>query len=290
MEKSAKVYDYQARAREFKVNDWVVPFGANPLEIGRITQIWPGIAQADVEFSLSSIRFPIEDLRKVNKDKSKIVPPETCSIPGGKSLTNVSAGPEAKETVNQGLSTYHPTMSKKAMSEMASRVALYWHKSDRNYRATKTENATGKFCCPKKGCTSALRKAVYKRREGKSDHLYVCPQCLFMVKDLNIHRDTEQAPPEMPPSQLLPQMPMQLPEHDQIFIHEIMAGAEELTEKKATDIESWTFTGIDLSASGDVSVETPVEVSFTPTAKDGDLHLVLAGSDTRWVTVGEEVI
>ena len=224
MGKTAKVYDYQARAREFKVNDWVVPFGANPMEVGRITQVWPGIAQADVEFSHSNVRYPIEDLKKINKRESEIIPPDTVSIPGGLSLTSVSAGPESKKTPNLKKTTYLPTVSKKAMGEMAQRVALYWHKSDRNYRSTKAESATGKFCCPKKGCTSPLRKAVYKRREGKSDHLYVCPKCLFMVKDLNIHRETEMAPP---PDPVLPPMPVSLPEQDQIFIHEIMAGADD---------------------------------------------------------------
>ena len=173
---------------------------------------------------------------KVNKIYSEIIPPETVSIPGGRSLTPVSAGPEAKETINQGYSTYHPTLTeslarKASVKEMSEKVAgaflekkgLYWHKADRNYRSTKTEQATGKYCCPKKGCTAALKKAVYKRLGGKSDHLFVCPNCLFMVKDVNIHRDQQPEPPQIAPPQVVPDSRLMDPSEHPLYIQELMA-------------------------------------------------------------------
>jgi predicted RNA-binding Zn-ribbon protein involved in translation (DUF1610 family) len=61
-----------------------------------------------------------------------------------------------------------------------SKQALYWAARDRQYRATSDEVASGRYGCPK--CKKAqLRKAIYRRVKGQSEHLYGCPSCLFLI-------------------------------------------------------------------------------------------------------------
>ena len=65
------------------------------------------------------------------------------------------------------------------------KVALYWAARNRQYRATKTEIALGKFRCPKCGY-EYLRPTVYKRLEGRSEKLLGCTSCLFLIKRSDI--------------------------------------------------------------------------------------------------------
>lgn len=175
--------DYQQRASEFAVDDIVVPFGWDDSMAGRVTAVWPAIGMVDVEFATGNKRYPVEELTRINKDNTIMSPPLTDSTPGG-AVVQVPGGP-------------HPPVPEGAKKEAnASRVAeafvkksLYWSGPDRKYRAPAAEVATGKFKCPKcraRGIDSDLRPAAYKRREGQSEKLLGCGNCLFLIKRIDI--------------------------------------------------------------------------------------------------------
>lgn len=61
------------------------------------------------------------------------------------------------------------------------RNAVYWADRDRKYRATKTEQDSQTYVCPR--CPGeVLGPTVYKRESGKSVRLLGCHSCLFLVK------------------------------------------------------------------------------------------------------------
>lgn len=63
--------------------------------------------------------------------------------------------------------------------------AIYWFSPDRKYRLTKEEAASGRICCPR--CDeNYLTRASYKRELGKSVRLWVCRDCLFIIRDCDI--------------------------------------------------------------------------------------------------------
>lgn len=156
--KSGSAYtNYQELAAEFAVGDTVVPFGHDNSAEGTIVALYPAIGMADVQTSQGSKRFPVEELRKIKPNAVSSEPLKTESVPGG-----AGSVPSSKK------------------------VALYWKNRDRQYHATKSECDSGAFGCPK--CKeTALRKAIYKRREGASERLFACPKCMFLIKDLDIH-------------------------------------------------------------------------------------------------------
>jgi hypothetical protein len=155
--------DYQARSAEFSVGDVVFPYEASSDKSGTIVSVYPAIGMVDVQFPSGSKRYPVEDLQRADHK-----PSDYDSVPGGAGSVSVSGGPSSKK------------------------VALYWAERDRGYHATKVECPSGPYACPK--CKEAdLKKAIYKRRGGASEHLLACPGCLFLIKSLDIHHHGEGA-------------------------------------------------------------------------------------------------
>ena len=85
-------------------------------------------------------------------------------------------------------------MEKKASTQRVAEAwvkkALYWGSSDRKYKCSDAERSSGEYLCPR--CRQAvLRKAVYKRRDGQSEKLLGCPNCLFLIKRTDIIGDPD---------------------------------------------------------------------------------------------------
>ena len=165
MGKTAYV-DYQQRAAEFHVGDQVKPFQARPTGYaGTVQAVWPAIGMIDVEWPHGSERVPVEDVQRM---KSDMLPPAVGhdNIPGGAGTVSVPGGPK--------------TASVHRVAAAFVKKALYWATADRRYRASKSELEAGSFHCPK--CKEAmLKKCVYQRRDGQSERLLGCPDCLFLI-------------------------------------------------------------------------------------------------------------
>lgn len=71
-------------------------------------------------------------------------------------------------------------LAKLRIDQHVRKSAAYWVAQNRQYRLTQSEHKAGKPSCPKCGCT--MRRTSYKRQEGSSQHLYACPQDLFLIK------------------------------------------------------------------------------------------------------------
>jgi hypothetical protein len=171
-DKRGTIYvDFQSRAKEFAVGDKVFPRGAWPHYAGRLVALYPAIGMADVEFANGPKRFPVEDLEKAEEGSGDTHAPriENNAIPGG------------RETV----------INKSARRVAAAylKKALYWAARDRQYRSTKSERSDGNYYCPKHP-DQLLQKAIYKRREGRSDRLLGCPTCMFLIKVDDILMDS----------------------------------------------------------------------------------------------------
>lgn len=164
--------NYQQRATEFSVGDVVVPFGLWDSQSGRVTAVWPAIGMVDVEFPSGNARFPVEDLQRMGPD-GEAKPPATDSTPGGGGTVSVPGGPYGKKTANR-------------VAQAFIKQSLYWAQKDRQYRMTGPEAAGQTPACPKCGPDSPLKKAIYKRRDGSSEHLQGCPGCMFLIKDADI--------------------------------------------------------------------------------------------------------
>jgi hypothetical protein len=159
--------DYQQRALEFSVGDVVTPFGMIQSVSGRVTAVWPAIGMADVEFPNGNKRYPVEDLQRMLDGNA--VPPFTNSAPVTE-MSEVSNGPSPKAVVKAYMR----------------KNALYWAGTDRQYRMSRPELESGCACCPRCGRDFPLVKTVYKRREGASDRLLGCKNCLFLIKESDI--------------------------------------------------------------------------------------------------------
>lgn len=171
--------DYQARAAEFAPDDFVVPWGNDDSLMGRVTAVWPAIGMVDVEFASGNKRYPVEDLARVNPDETKFIPPLTNSAPGEGDMASVPGGPEKPLDDDERFAS---TASLTRVAQAFVKQSLYWASRDRRYRASQGECDSGTFACPKCGPSMTLRKAIYKRREGVSEHLLGCPGCLFLIK------------------------------------------------------------------------------------------------------------
>lgn len=171
--------DYQALAVEFRVGDVVVPYGASPHYAGRVVAVWPAIGMLDVEFPAGTKRYPVEDILRLNDGNPD--PPRDGYVPGGAGTVSVPGGPVAPAV---------PAGSPERVANAYVKQALYWAARDRQYRATSEEISSGKYGCPK--CRKAqLRKAIYRRIKGQSEHLFGCPSCLFLIaRDALIHPET----------------------------------------------------------------------------------------------------
>ena len=173
--------NWQERASEFAVGDVVVPFGMFDSQAGRVTAVWPAIGMIDVEMANGNKRYPAEDLQKMDPSATS-VPPMTDSAPGEESGTvSVPGGPYPATSVPE---TYQiKGASRVALAHV--KKSLYWAERDRRYKMTRPEIQAGHANCPK--CPSVpLKQAVYKRRDGSSEKLLGCPECMFLIKDLDI--------------------------------------------------------------------------------------------------------
>jgi len=94
----------------------------------------------------------------------------TNTVPGGAGTVPVSGGPP-KRASKGSVSRVAQAFAKKSM---------YWKSKDRQYACTRAEVDTGTPNCPK--CCATMRKARYKRREGMTERLFACPECLFLIK------------------------------------------------------------------------------------------------------------
>lgn len=148
--------NYQERAKQFSPGDYVTLFGDFMSVAGRVTAVYPGIGMVDVENSRGNKRYPVEELQLWNPETGNPIPPVTNSIADAPPNTQVTAS--------------------------AKRVALYWAQKDRQYRMCKEELSSNKPCCPKCGPEFPLSKTNYKRREGQSESLLGCHNCLFLIK------------------------------------------------------------------------------------------------------------
>jgi hypothetical protein len=185
--------NYQQRAAEFAVGDVVVPYGHTSDLAGRVSAVFLAIGMVEVEFPSGSKRYPVEDLQRFDKDNNAI-PPHTDSVPGGLPTVSVPGGPVAP--FPEEVRNASTLASADRVAQAYVKRALYWGCSDRQYRATASEVATGKYHCPKcksRGIVSILKPASYKRREGLSTHLLACktPDCVFLVKPSDILNSPE---------------------------------------------------------------------------------------------------
>lgn len=202
MKKQATTYaDFQERALEFHVGDMVIPYYASVERAGRVKAVFPAIGMIDVEFPHGSKRYPVEEITKLHNDRTWVEAPHSDSIPGGAGTVVVDGGPypsvdyshESDQEPNVLLERDGESAGKKKQAHQQMRrsvrrvaeafvkKAIYWTDKDRQYKATQDEIESRRFMCPK-GCGVPMRKTVYKRRGGRSDRLFGCPECLFLIK------------------------------------------------------------------------------------------------------------
>lgn len=170
--RTATYVNYQARASAFKVGDRVYPIlKGNPSNGGTVVAVWPAIGMVDVQYPHGTSRAPVEDLlidRGTTIESEVDVKSDT--VPGGTHTVPVSGGPGPE----RGDSAHR-------VASRHIRRAVYWAAPNRQYRPTKEEIVSGNLCCPR--CDEAyLRRTVYKREGGSSTKLYVCPECLFLIR------------------------------------------------------------------------------------------------------------
>lgn len=196
--RTAAYVNYQQLASEFSPGSIVYPFwSGNPAIAGRVMAVFPAIGMVDVEWPHGSERVPVEDLQLYQTKDFR--PPDVGhdNIPGGVGVVPVSGGPfeNLPGEDQQPTAIVDDTQAvtkKKSSAKVARKVAegwvkrsLYWASADRKYKATSEECEGSTYSCPKCGAAS-LRKAVYKRRGGQSEHLLGCPECLFLIKKEDI--------------------------------------------------------------------------------------------------------
>lgn len=176
--KADNFIDFQERAREFSVGDIVVPFGYFDSQAGRVTAVWPAIGMADVEFPTGNKRWPVEDLQRFVDGNAD--PTHTDSTAGGIPTVSVPGGPT-------------PKASAQRIAQAFTKKALYWAQRDRKYRMNGVELSSGKPCCPRCEGSPPLKKGVYKRRGDVSVPLLGCPNCMFLIKAVDIvnHPDAQ---------------------------------------------------------------------------------------------------
>jgi len=160
--------NYQERATEFSIGDLVSPFGMSRDEAGRVVTVWPAIGMVDVQFPGGVRRLPVEDLQRSN-DRGNPIPSDFESVPGGVPTVSVPGGPLPPR-----------------VAAAYAKKALYWADKDRQYRMSQPEIDGGCPTCPRCAEHPALRKAIYKRRDGSSDRLLGCPSCMFLIKTTDI--------------------------------------------------------------------------------------------------------
>lgn len=185
--KTATYADYQERALEFKVGDTVIPFFRGTIESsGRVVAVYPAIGMVDVEYPHGSTRYPVEEIQRVKNDLTWIDAPHSDSVPGAAGSVSVPGGPpDPKSEKKTGLppQSQQKTSNSRRVAEAFVKKSLYWAQRDRKYRPNKSEKEGNTFTCPKCMEPTHLKKCIYKRREGLSERLLGCPNCLFLIKE-----------------------------------------------------------------------------------------------------------
>ena len=186
--------DYQARASTFKVGDRAYSMlGGNPAIGGTVVAVWPAIGMVDLQLPHGNVRCPVEEL-VLHDTPSPNASSDIAlnSVPGGLGTVPVSGGPVAAvrqvsaplKGSSQATDARFARSSRRVTAAFVKK-AVYWVNLDRKYRLTKEEAATGNICCPR--CeNSFLEKASYKKEEGRSVRLRVCPSCLFIIRDCDL--------------------------------------------------------------------------------------------------------
>lgn len=166
--------DYQARATAFHVGDRVYPIlKGNSSNGGTVVAVWPAIGMVDVQYPHGATRAPVEDLL-IDSGSSIDASVDVAydSVPGGTHTVPVAGGPALDD---------REVSAHRVASSHLNKMAVYWAAKGRQYRPCKTEMETGKLMCPR--CDEAiLRKTLYKMEEGARIKLFVCPECLFIVR------------------------------------------------------------------------------------------------------------
>jgi hypothetical protein len=203
--RQADAGNWQARGQEFQVGQTVALINGGATDQGRVVATWPGIGMVDVQWPHTAYRHPVESLQIVNPGDDSYVSPMHEDVPGGPGMNGMvsEGGPQSNvvegdvprvELVHEVESLSHKVASKKEMTQRVAQAfvkkSLYWHALDRKYRASRAEQASGSYCCPKRGCGGHLRRATYKMENGCCVKLHACPACMFMIKSSDIMSDT----------------------------------------------------------------------------------------------------
>lgn len=178
--RTAYYVDQQERAHEFQVGDVVIHTGQSPSRAGRVVAVWPAIGYVDVQWTWGSTREAVEELQILDPERVGVIPPRTEDVPGGAGSVSVSGGPPAnvEPATNLPRSAAEDIASDVA-HDFANRMGIYWRSKDRRYRATRSEQQSGAYSCPK--CKGNLRKAIFRRDKGISERLLGCQSCMFLV-------------------------------------------------------------------------------------------------------------
>lgn len=186
MSRQANYVDFQARATAFSPGDRVFTMiGGNPSTGGTVVAVWPAIGMVDVQFPHGAARYPVEDLVIDQSDNfENFADFQADSVPGGTPTVSVPGGPDIllkdkrEEEVEDAL---FRDASTDRVIEAFVKKALYWDSPDRKYRMSRGEVDSGTPTCPR--CTGVeLNRVIYKREDGKSERLYACRDCLFMIR------------------------------------------------------------------------------------------------------------
>lgn len=174
-------FDYQSRALEFRVDDWVAPIGADETDVGRVVEVWPGLGVVDVEWATGNRRMNVEDIIIVDRD-GVAHPPETTN--------NMPGGPPVRPGRNA---------SAKRVGSAFLKNAIYWATRNRGYRATKSEIANRTYHCPRCPEASPMNRCTYKMEDRCKHKLLACPNCMYMIKISDIqghHQNIPEPEPE----------------------------------------------------------------------------------------------
>lgn len=166
--------DYQGRATAFHIGDCAFPIiGGSDANGGTVVAVWPAIGMVDLVFPYGTARYPVEELViSHEKNEEAAIDIAITNVPGGAGTVSVSGGPGIRDKAHRVASAYI-------------KQAVYWASKDRQYKPTREEIETGDFCCPR--CEeNLLRRVSYKREQGKSVKLWVCPSCLFLIRDCDL--------------------------------------------------------------------------------------------------------
>lgn len=192
MQREADEGNWQARGQEFEVGQTVQMVNGGETDVGRVVAVWPGIGMADVQFPHTSYRMPVEDLHIINQGDDPYIAPMHEDVPGGAgSEGNVSDGAPQGNVIEgevPRVELVHEVMAGRVARAFVKK-SLYWHATDRKYRVSRDEHASGTYKCPAKSCGGHLRRANYKMEDGRTVKLHACPSCLFMIRASDILDD-----------------------------------------------------------------------------------------------------